>query len=599
MSISASWVIVAVLLIRLLLKKAPKWINCVLWGIVGLRLVIPLSFESVFSLIPSNETISRDISYKSTSVINSGVSAFDNAVNPIIEKSFAEQPTHSVNPLQILLFILSVAWLIGIAVILVYTVASYLHLRKKMLTSVLLENNIFQSENVVSPFVLGIIKPKIYLPFNIEKSNIDYVVAHEQAHIKRKDYIIKPIGFVILAIHWFNPLVWLAYALFCRDIEFACDEKVVKNFDREQKADYSNALLLCSVNRRIISACPIAFGEVGVKHRIKTVLNYKKPAFWIIIVSIVLIAAVSVCFLTNPISKNNAFVENSLLYDLGAESYADIQKVEFNFEENALYTGNNIEITEQKDIKILSDYTYTYDWPSDKLNEIFVYPNNSIYITVNGNNYQLFLHDDRSLTVVAPLQESTFRRTYKASDGKGITDAVWLKFIKNYCSDDKTNSDYVTEQKIETRLQYNKITNAVNKQYLQDVFADDFEEQYEQTKLPETDEAVKTSLAEDTAICSACEKNGILVSGDEAEKRAKAELNALQTNDTQSNYYAALKNILSENQISEDEYLKLLIDEAYYKYNRSALQAYFYDNIFDKSAANDFEQQFEEYIKNL
>lgn len=437
MSISASWVIIAVLLIRLLLKKTPKWVNCVLWGIVALRLVMPFSFESVFSLIPSSETINRDVSYKSTPAINSGVSAFDDAVNPIIEKSFVEQPRYSVNPLQILLLILSVVWLIGIAIMFIYTAVSYFKLRKKISNAVLLNNNIYQSENVTSPFVIGIIKPKIYLPFNIDPANIDFVIAHEQAHIKRRDYIIKPIGFVLLAIYWFNPLVWLSYVIFCRDIEFACDEKVVKNFNREQKADYSNALLHCSINRKSLIACPIAFGEVGVKHRIKSVLNYKKPAFWVVIIAVVAVITVSVCFLTNPVSKNT-FTKNNLLYDLGAESYDDIEKVEFMFDEYDNYTGELFKITKLKDIEKLGDYTYSYDWPDDKLHEILVYPNNRICITINDKETSLFLHDDGSLTLLPP--ESP-QKTYKAKNGKGITDSVWNDFIKNY-SHSQNNENY-------------------------------------------------------------------------------------------------------------------------------------------------------------
>ena len=149
--------------------------------------------------------------------------------------------------------------------------------------------------------MLGIIKPKIYLPFQIDGQNLEHVVSHEQAHIQRRDHWWKPLGFLLLTIHWFNPLMWLAYVLLCRDIELACDEKVVRELGMEQRADYSQALLACSVNRRMIAACPLAFGEVGVKERVKSVLNYKKPAFWVMVVSVVACAVVAVCFLTNPI----------------------------------------------------------------------------------------------------------------------------------------------------------------------------------------------------------------------------------------------------------------------------------------------------------
>jgi beta-lactamase regulating signal transducer with metallopeptidase domain len=282
MSISASWIVLAVLLLRLLLKRAPKWITVLLWGIVAIRLICPLSLESVMSLIPSTETISPDIMMEHKPSINTGIPIVNDVVNPVIEESFSPEPLTSVNPLQILIPVLSVVWMVGIAVMLVYTVISYWRVKSKIGTAILLRDNIFQSESVVSPFVLGIIKPRIYLPFHMTEQDMEHVIAHENAHIRRKDHWWKPFGFLVLTLHWFNPFIWLGYVLLCRDIELACDEKVVKEFDHQQKADYAQALLTCSVNRRVIAACPLAFGELGVKDRVKSVLNYKKPAFWIL-----------------------------------------------------------------------------------------------------------------------------------------------------------------------------------------------------------------------------------------------------------------------------------------------------------------------------
>ena len=294
MSLTASIIIIAVLFLRLLLKKAPKWISVLLWGIVAFRLVCPFTIESVLSLMPSEEVINTEIlTHAATEVVTDVEEMPTNTV--ITEKS--------VDNLQLVVNIICYVWIAGVAVMLAYTIFSYWRLKKKIGTAVLLRDDIYQSENVVSPFVLGIIKPKIYLPFNISEQNAENVIAHERAHLSRKDHLWKPFGFLVLTLHWFNPLVWLGYVLLCRDIELACDEKVVKNFDNEKKADYSQALLSCSVNRRVISACPLAFGEVGVKNRMKTILNYKKPAFWIVVVSIVLCAVVAVCFLTSPIEK--------------------------------------------------------------------------------------------------------------------------------------------------------------------------------------------------------------------------------------------------------------------------------------------------------
>ena len=300
MSISACWLILAVLVLRVLLKKAPKWANVLLWGIVAVRLLCPFSIESVMSLIPSTETISPEIMMDPKPVIHTGISAVNSAVNPVISEAFAPAPGARINPLQIWIPVLAGIWVAGIVVLLGYTAVSCLLLRRKVSTAVLLKDNIFQSENVSSPFVLGVVRPKIYLPFQMSERDLGHVIAHEQAHIRRRDHWWKPFGFLLLTIYWFNPLMWLAYVLLCRDIELACDEKVVRELGTEQRADYSQALLACSVNRRMIAACPLSFGEVGVKERVKSVLSYKKPAFWIIVAAVIVCVVVAVCFLTDP-----------------------------------------------------------------------------------------------------------------------------------------------------------------------------------------------------------------------------------------------------------------------------------------------------------
>ena len=300
MSISASWLVLAVLILRFVLKKAPKWINVLLWGIVAIRLICPFSFESPLSLIPSAETIPLNIGMDTTPTINSGISAINNAVNPIISQSNTPMAGASINPLQITIGIYEYIWIFGMIALALYTAISYWRLRRKVDTAVRYKDNIFQSENVSFPFVLGIIKPRIYLPFKMNGQYLEYVVAHEQAHICRKDHWWKPLGFLLLMIHWFNPLMWLAYVLLCRDIELACDEKVIKELGNEQRGDYTQALVACSVNRRMIAACPLAFGEVSVKERVKSVMNYKKPAFWVIIIAVIICVGVAACFLTNP-----------------------------------------------------------------------------------------------------------------------------------------------------------------------------------------------------------------------------------------------------------------------------------------------------------
>ena len=300
MSISASWLVLAVLILRFVLKKAPKWINVLLWGIVAIRLICPFSFESPLSLIPSAETIPLNIGMDSTPTINSGISAINNAVNPIISQSNTPMAGASINPLQITIGIYEYIWIFGMIALALYTAISYWRLHRKVDTAVRYKDNIFQSENVSSPFVFGIIKPRIYLPFKMNGQDLEHVVAHEHAHIRRKDHWWKPFGFLLLTIHWFNPLMWMAYVLLCRDIELACDEKVIKELGNEQRGDYTQALVACSVNRRMIAACPLAFGEVSVKERVKSVMNYKKPALWVIIIAVIVCVGVAVCFLTNP-----------------------------------------------------------------------------------------------------------------------------------------------------------------------------------------------------------------------------------------------------------------------------------------------------------
>lgn len=301
MSISASWVVIAVLTLRFCLKKAPKWVNVLLWGIVAVRMVFPFSIESVLSLIPSAETISPSIMMEQSPSVQTGVPALNHVINPVISGSFTPAPGASANPLQIWIPVLAGIWLFGIAALFLYSAVSYWRLRRKVCEAVILRGNIYQSEKVCSPFVLGIIRPKIYLPYHMDSREMDHVIAHEQTHIRRKDHWWKPLGFLLLTTHWFNPLMWLSYILLCRDIELACDEKVIRKMSNEQRADYTQALVACSVDRRLITACPLAFGEIGVKERVKSVMNYKKPAFWIVLASVIVCAVIAVCFLTNPI----------------------------------------------------------------------------------------------------------------------------------------------------------------------------------------------------------------------------------------------------------------------------------------------------------
>ena len=301
MSITAGWIVLAVVLLRLLLKKAPKAITCALWVLVAIRLVCPVSIESVLSLIPSAKTVPEEIVYAREPVIHSGVPIINQAVNPIITHSFAPPNTlTSINPIQVFLAVAANLWILGMIAMVLYAAISYLRLRKQIAEAVETEKGVFVCDHIFTPFILGIFRPRIILPSAMAEADREYVLAHERAHLRRRDHLWKPLGFVLLTVYWFNPILWVAYILLCRDIELACDERVIRKMGTEEKKAYTTALLNCSVPRRMIAACPLAFGEVGVKQRIQNALHYKKPAFWIIAVAIVASIVFAVCFLTDP-----------------------------------------------------------------------------------------------------------------------------------------------------------------------------------------------------------------------------------------------------------------------------------------------------------
>ena len=307
MSITASWIVLAVLLIRTLFRKMPKFISCLLWIPVGLRLILPLSIESVFSLLPSVNTIPKDLITENSFQIQSGVPVIDDPVNAYLSDRYYEGVTVPTDNGIKWMQIFSVIWLIGIVLLLGYTAYSYLRLHAKVKCSIRLQKNIYLCDGIDTPFILGILAPKIYLPSHLSTEQTEYILAHENAHIKRKDHLIKPFGFLLLSVYWFNPILWLAYILLCRDIELACDEKVIAPMDIVHKKAYSSTLLDCSVKHHMIAACPLAFGEVGVKQRIRSVLNYKKPAFWVTVIAVILSLVVSLCFLTDPVTVGDHF----------------------------------------------------------------------------------------------------------------------------------------------------------------------------------------------------------------------------------------------------------------------------------------------------
>ena len=303
-SITASFLVLAIILYRLFTKKAPKWVSVLLWGLVGLRLLFPFSIESAISLIPSKNTIPTTITHDRYPALDTGFGSVDEIVNPILSGSMEARPEYSANPMHVWITALGWIWLGVMLCMLLYMAASFVYLRIKTRVKVEREDNVYLCDYVKTPFILGIIRPRIYLLSDISDKDYSLVVAHERAHIKRLDHIWKPLGFLLLSIYWFNPLLWVAYVLLCRDIESACDEKVISDLEDNEKADYSEALLSLGIKSRVISACPLAFGEVSVKSRVSAISKYKKPATIAIVISLVICTIFAVCFLTYR--KNNS-----------------------------------------------------------------------------------------------------------------------------------------------------------------------------------------------------------------------------------------------------------------------------------------------------
>ena len=345
LSISASWLVLAVLVLRLVSKRSPKWMNVLLWGMVALRLMLPFSIESALSLIPSAETLSPAVvQFDPAPTITSGVSVIDNAVNPSLSEHFAAAPLASVNPLYVWAYLAGWVWLIGLGAMLLYALVSYLQLRRRVSVSLCVRENIYLCDAISSPFILGVVKPRIYLPSGLDEVQRQNVLAHERAHLTRRDHWWKPLGFALLAVYWFNPVLWLAYTLLCRDIELACDERVIRTMDESAVKTYSTVLLACSMPRKAAITCPLAFGEVGVKERVRNALRYKKPAFWVVAASVAVCVVVAVCFLTNPPTDTDAaglvgFHREQVTYaDVTDESGAQPSNVQLTAEEtDAVY----------------------------------------------------------------------------------------------------------------------------------------------------------------------------------------------------------------------------------------------------------------------
>lgn len=312
MSITGSYVILFVMLLRQFLKKLPKIISYSLWIVVLFRLTCPFSFSSALSFFNAlgfkgMEHIPYDIGLMKQPEVNIGITSLNQAINNSLPTA---TEIASVNPMQVITFGLSVAWIMGIFILLVYSITTYVLLKRKVSTAILTDNYIYKCDNIQSPFVLGIFKPKIYLPVGLNETELCFILKHEQIHIERRDYIIKPLSFIVLCIHWFNPLVWVGFVLMCKDMEMSCDERVLKEIGTDARRDYCAALLNQAVNKRLFSVSPIAFGENSAKSRIKNVLNFKKPAFWLAFIAIIVSLAAGIFCLADPKVNNDTVIDS-------------------------------------------------------------------------------------------------------------------------------------------------------------------------------------------------------------------------------------------------------------------------------------------------
>ena len=322
-SLTAGWMVLAIVLLRWIFRKRiPGTIFVVLWGLVAVRLLLPVSWDSAWSLIPSAEPVPRDIAQAAEPALNTGIPFLNAAINPVLSDQMSPDVAASINPLQVVMWVAAMLWLAGCAGMMIYAVVGCARIRRRVREAVPAGDGIWICDRISTPFVFGMFRPRIFLPSLLDEKTSVYVMAHERAHLERRDPLWKPIGFLLLSIFWFQPLLWVAYSLFCRDIERACDEKVLRSLGEEGKVPYSRALLECSAPRRTVGVCPLAFGETGVRARVKNVLNYKKPTFWVIVIAVILVLAAGICFLTNPKTDPPAEQSDNVVY-----SYGDIDGV--------------------------------------------------------------------------------------------------------------------------------------------------------------------------------------------------------------------------------------------------------------------------------
>ncbi|WP_286680769.1 M56 family metallopeptidase [Tepidanaerobacter sp. EBM-49] len=442
MSITASFAALIIIFARMLLRKSPKIFSYALWAVVWFRLICPVSFESALSLLPGQNLMFYNVDTLANPNALSEQYGAGGAVKQTLESTLTAVNTSSnANLIDTAVKIAAAVWILGIAIILCHSAISYLKLRNRISTATFYKDNIFETDQIHTPFVLGLMRPRIYIPTGLEQKELDYILKHEQIHIKRRDYVIKPIAFFTVVLHWFNPIVWISYFLMSKDMEMSCDEEVIRQSKEDIRVSYSRSLLSLSMKQSGLLA-PLAFGESNIKTRIKNILNYKKPALWAICPACILVVAISMALAANPSDKIEYLASAEKFLEYKTDYVGDASKVGniislLDFPENInysyfeLHTENvpyGITVHLNTDAKTRNKYTGAINQTPFEKNAIIMFSliGNVDYINFNltdgQNDYLIQYTKDQADAMVGKdirefsLDKKTFAQLLKIGD---------------------------------------------------------------------------------------------------------------------------------------------------------------------------------------
>lgn len=442
MSITASFAALIIIFARMLLRKSPKIFSYALWAVVWFRLICPVSFESALSLLPGQNLMFYNVDTLANPNALSEQYGAGGAVKQTLESTLTAVNTSSnASLIDTAIKIAAAVWILGIAIILCHSAISYLKLRNRISTATFYKDNIFETDQIHTPFVLGLMRPRIYIPTGLEQKELDYILKHEQIHIKRRDYVIKPIAFFTVVLHWFNPIVWISYFLMSKDMEMSCDEEVIRQSKEDIRVSYSRSLLSLSMKQSGLLA-PLAFGESNIKARIKNIINYKKPALWAICPACILVVAISMALAANPSDKIEYLASAEKFLEYKTDYVGDASKVgniislldfpeDVNYSYFELHTENvpyGITVHLNTDAKTRNKYTGAINQTPFEKNAIIMFSliGNVDYINFNltdgQNDYLIQYTKDQADAMVGKdvrefsLDKQTFAQLLKIGD---------------------------------------------------------------------------------------------------------------------------------------------------------------------------------------